>query len=363
MSDSDTGLLETLRAALAPEYEVERVLGAGDLIMLAIGAVIGGASYPRAWLVGVSIVGIDKVGGAYYKTKLAQEAAAKRKNLWNPTGCGTGPAPTAAFSMKLKWDADGGPGGVPDEKNVNGEWVRLSNPTAAPVAIGNWWLRDSHFRGPRAGNFKGRGYQLPKNAVIPAAGSIRVHVGRGGNSASEFYFGLSETIFENASNDKKKAGDGAYLFDPKGNLRAHSMYPCRAGNCSDPLAGKVQVTARYQGEADVYEPSSDVQNFVVEEEDTALALALSGKGSKSTLTATLTDADDAATGIADASIALFADGEPIGTVVTDGGGTAVAEVPPRYRSSKVVFDAVYDGSTDPFWLGSTGSTRRFSPRD
>src|SRR5687768_1136261 len=31
MSDSDTGLLETLRAALAPEYEVERVLGTGGM--------------------------------------------------------------------------------------------------------------------------------------------------------------------------------------------------------------------------------------------------------------------------------------------------------------------------------------------
>src|SRR5688572_10889117 len=31
MSDSDTGLLETLHAALAPEYEVERVLGAGGM--------------------------------------------------------------------------------------------------------------------------------------------------------------------------------------------------------------------------------------------------------------------------------------------------------------------------------------------
>lgn len=174
--------------------------------------------------------------------KLAQEAAAKKKNLWNPTGCGVGPSPTASFAMKLKWDAEDN-----DEHNINGEWVRLTNSTAAPVSIGGWWLRDSHFRGPRSGNHKGRGYQFPQNTVIPAGSTVRLHVGRGSNNTNEYYWGLGETIFENATLDKKKAGDGAYLFDPKGNLRAYSMYPCVAGDCSDPLAGKVQVTARYQG--------------------------------------------------------------------------------------------------------------------
>lgn len=180
-------------------------------------------------------------------SKLAQEAAARRKNLWNPTGCGAGPAASAILNLKLKWDADGGPGGVPDERNVNGEWVRITNAGAAPVSIGNWWLRDSHFRGPRSGNFKGRGYKFPSNTVIPALSSIKVHVGRGSNGGNDLYWGLNEAIFENATSDKKKAGDGAYLFDPKGNLRYYSMYPCRAGNCNDPLASKVRMTARYNG--------------------------------------------------------------------------------------------------------------------
>ena len=176
--------------------------------------------------------------------KLAQEAAAKRKNLWNPRGCGAGPAPNAVFNLKVKWDADGGPGGVVDEQNINGEWVRITNTTTAPVSIGNWWLRDSHFRGPRKGNFKGRGYKFPSNTVIAPFKSVQVHVGGGSNSATDLYWGLNETIFENADD---KAGDGAYLFDPKGNMRAYSMYPCRGGVCRDPLAGKVQMTPRYKG--------------------------------------------------------------------------------------------------------------------
>ena len=178
---------------------------------------------------------------------LAQQAAAAGKNLWDPTGCGVSSEPGANLSMKVKWDADGGPGGVPDEQNINGEFVRITNNGAVPVNIGDWWLRDSHFRGPRAGDFKGRGYEFPGVTIIPAGGSIEVHVGSGANSATDLYMGYGEPIFENVSDDKKEAGDGAYLFDPEGNLREYAMYPCRAGNCTDPLANVVAVRARYQG--------------------------------------------------------------------------------------------------------------------
>ena len=35
-------------------------------------------------------------------------------------------------------------------------------------------------------------------------------------------------------------GDGAYLFDPQGDLRASQIYPCLVA-CSDPLAGQVRL--------------------------------------------------------------------------------------------------------------------------
>lgn len=173
--------------------------------------------------------------------KLAQEAALRGRNLWNPKACGTGPAASNPLVLKVKWDAED-----VDSNNLNGEWVRITNNGVTPMSLGGWSLRDSHFRGSKkTGPAKGRGLMLP-NAVVPAGGSIRVHVGRGSNSATDLYWGLGESIFGNATNDKHMIGDGAYLFDPKGNLRAHSIYPCRV-NCSDPLAGKVQVTARYNG--------------------------------------------------------------------------------------------------------------------
>lgn len=177
-------------------------------------------------------------------SRIVQEAAAQRRGIWNPTACGGARSSrTSGLSLKVKWDADDD-----DRKNVNGEWVRISNDSALPVSLGGWWLRDSHFRGPRRGPNKGRGFIFPSGTTVAAGGSIKLHVGRGSNSATSLYWGLRESIFENASSDSKAAGDGAYLFDARGNMRAFSMYPCRVGDCRDPLAGRVEVEARYMGE-------------------------------------------------------------------------------------------------------------------
>jgi hypothetical protein len=48
-------------------------------------------------------------------------------------------------------------------------------------------------------------------------------------------------IFANVTNDERQMGDGAYLFDPAGNMRAHMIYPCRVSGCADPLVGKLVV--------------------------------------------------------------------------------------------------------------------------
>jgi micrococcal nuclease len=179
-------------------------------------------------------------------SQLAQQAQAAHKNLWNPTACG-GAAKHSQLAndlnMKLKWDAEDN-----DAHNANGEWVRVTNfdPVNA-LSLKGWWLRDSYLRTDLHGPNKGRGFLFPANASIPPLGSIRIHAGKGSNSATDLYWGLGEAPFENATNDKKAIGDGAYLFDPRGNIRAAVQYPCRLANCRDPLAGKLQVSARYKG--------------------------------------------------------------------------------------------------------------------
>src|SRR4051794_17813789 len=137
-----------------------------------------------------------------YRT-LSEQARAAGRQLWNPTGCGMGPSPNAGLTMKLNWDADGN-----DGANVNGEWARISNPSGAPVSLPRGRSRDSALRH----------YPFPASAVVPAGGSIPLRMGRGADGGGEFHWGLSPPPFENN-------GDGAYLFDPRGNLRASVVYP------------------------------------------------------------------------------------------------------------------------------------------
>ena len=47
-------------------------------------------------------------------------------------------------------------------------------------------------------------------------------------------------MFENTTRDDRGIGDGAYLFDPQGDIRASMIYPCRIG-CADPAAGLVTI--------------------------------------------------------------------------------------------------------------------------
>ena len=157
---------------------------------------------------------------------LAQRTAGRGVNLWNPGYCGPGPA--AAVRMWVNWDAEGN-----DRRNVNGEWVRVKNvDTVNPLPLGGWWVRDSDLRR----------YVIPAGTTVPPGGSIAVHVGRGSNTAADLFWGLREPAFDNATGDAREIGDGAYLFDPQGDMRAHMLYPCRA-SCTDPLKGRIDVHA------------------------------------------------------------------------------------------------------------------------
>jgi endonuclease YncB( thermonuclease family) len=156
-----------------------------------------------------------------------QRAAAAGRNLWNPRQCGAGPSADARLRLWVNWDADGN-----DDTDVNGEWVRIRNLDAgAAVAIGGWSLRDSALRS----------FTFPAGAVVPAGATTTLFVGAGGASATAFHWGLRAPVFENATHDERAMGDGAFLMDPVGNLRAWSIYPCEVG-CADPLAGTVRLS-------------------------------------------------------------------------------------------------------------------------
>lgn len=118
--------------------------------------------------------------------------------------------------------------------------------------------------------------------------------------------------------------------------------------------GEYWLSAIYEGQPDVYEGTADVESFIVEKEDTTLQLSVAGK--RETLVALLTDADDPSAPVAGAPIAFFANGaDPLGTAITDGTGRAFLDVPNRYRGKKNTFEAIFDGSTDTYWNGSSSA--------
>jgi micrococcal nuclease len=147
-----------------------------------------------------------------------QRAAANHVGMYSdPAHCGVGPSQDVPLRTVINWDAQGN-----DSRNVNGEWVDIFNDGQSPVSLAGWWIRDAAYRGTKA-----HGYEFPSSAVVAPGSQIRLHVGHGDNDANTFYWGLNIPIFANVTNNAKMMGDGAWMFDPNGDLRAYQMYPCR----------------------------------------------------------------------------------------------------------------------------------------
>lgn len=168
--------------------------------------------------------------------RLAQARAAQdRRNLFDTDSCGAGPYQSSRLSVWVNADADGG-----DDDNVNGEWIRIGNSSTSAVPVGGWWVRDSGLRR----------YTFPARTVVPARGAVYVHVGRGTDTATHKYWGLSSPVFENPTASARSLGDGAYLFDPRGDLRSWMQYPCLLA-CRNPAAGKVELRVQYRGTEEI----------------------------------------------------------------------------------------------------------------
>ncbi len=149
---------------------------------------------------------------AEYRTA-AQLAARDGRQMYDTTTCGAGPAQSAPIRLTVNYDPPGN-----DAVNLDGEWARVDNAGSTPVAIGGWWFRDSGLRR----------YTYPAGTEVPAHGSVTLHVGSGVATATDKYFGLTAPIFDNPTLDRYAMGDGGYLFDPKGDLRAWTLWPAVA---------------------------------------------------------------------------------------------------------------------------------------
>jgi endonuclease YncB( thermonuclease family) len=165
--------------------------------------------------------------------QLAEEARLAQRGLYNPASCGVGPDQDVALAVAVNWDADGN-----DEANKNGEYVDVYNNGLRAISLAGWWIRDSWLR---YNAHHVPGYEFPAGTVLPAGGFIRVHMGHGTNDGHDFFWPQTRSVFENVTHDAKHIGDGGYLFDPQGDLRASSMYPCVV-SCADPIGGAIGLT-------------------------------------------------------------------------------------------------------------------------
>jgi endonuclease YncB( thermonuclease family) len=164
--------------------------------------------------------------------ELAQgNASLTRKHLWDDDTCGAGPERDAKLTVWANSDADGD-----DGLNLNGEWIRIGNTGASAVDLSGWWVRDSGLRR----------YTFTRGTVVPAGDRIYVHVGKGRDTPTDKYWGLAAQIFTNVDPVHHSVGEGAYLFDPQGDMRRSFVYPCRV-DCGSRLTGKIELKVKYAG--------------------------------------------------------------------------------------------------------------------
>jgi endonuclease YncB( thermonuclease family) len=156
---------------------------------------------------------------------LAQQTALTGVNLWDRNYCGGTPS---ALKLWVHWDAEGNDALRPDD-----EWVRIRNVDSQPVSLGGYTLRDSALNR----------FWFPLDTVVAPGQTITVQVGVG--SGSILSWGLRSPIFDNVDNSISM-GDGAYLFDPAGGLRAWMQYPCRVA-CADPNQGNLDLRVSPSG--------------------------------------------------------------------------------------------------------------------
>ena len=158
---------------------------------------------------------------------LAEKMAFQRVGIFNSFYCGPGPEDLASLRV---WVNNNPPG---SDRN---EFAKIRNlDPVKSVAIGGWWLRDSGLRR----------YTFPSTATIPPGGTVTLWSGRGTNEATTFYWGYGHGVYDNVDSDRE-TGDGAYLFDTEGDLRAWMIYPCRY-RCTDPLRKQLALTAHPKG--------------------------------------------------------------------------------------------------------------------
>ena len=163
---------------------------------------------------------------------LAEAARARGIGLWDPTACGTGPEQDARLELRAKYDADGT---TPRTSTASGS--RSATGATAP-----WRWPGGGCATPTCASAGGARRASASRPGPPCRRATRScsTAGAGATMRTTCTGARAPRCSTNVSYDARAFGDGAYLFDPQGDLRANTTWPCLRA-CTDPLQGRVRL--------------------------------------------------------------------------------------------------------------------------
>jgi len=164
-----------------------------------------------------------------HEYQLAMERAATRgKNLWDKTGCSTGPQSRISTpDMWVKWDLDMSDY---DKKGAASENVKIRNTSKTDTLnLGGWFIRDgTHYRP----------FTFPAGTSIKPNGIITLYTGAGTATTASFFWNRDLGAFTNPTSLVDNSFGALYLEDPQTDIRAHVSWPC-VYNCAPVPALKI----------------------------------------------------------------------------------------------------------------------------
>jgi endonuclease YncB( thermonuclease family) len=157
-----------------------------------------------------------------------QRAAGARLGLFDSGHCGQGPHEGVPLEV---WALSDPPG----RETADGEWMRVRNRSATEtLRLDGWALGDGAMQR----------YRFPAGTRLAPGAVVTVQVGRAPERGPGWLsWGLGEPIFPNGRDTARDLGDGVFLEDLQGDLRAWMLYPCLVG-CVSALGDAIALDVR-----------------------------------------------------------------------------------------------------------------------